>query len=92
VFVDRRLPNSSVQSGMVVDVPNDAGCFSGGIASLVTLWGKAESILATVSRVGEQSSAVLRDSGFNDAEIASLIDAQVVEQLIGAERRPTSEP
>ena len=66
--------------GMVVDVPDGEGGMSRGIGSPITLGGRTEPALSPAPRVGEHSSAVLRDFGFDDAEIAALIEAKVVSQ------------
>ena len=66
--------------GMVVDVPDGEGGMSRGIGSPITLSGRAEPAVSPAPRVGEHRSAVLRDFGFDDAEITALIEAKVINQ------------
>jgi len=66
--------------GMVIDVPDGEGGMARGIGSPLTLSGKAEAALTPAPRVGEHSSAVLREYGFSEADIAALIQARVIQQ------------
>jgi crotonobetainyl-CoA:carnitine CoA-transferase CaiB-like acyl-CoA transferase len=66
--------------GMVVDVPDGLGGMSRAIGSPITLSGKAEAALTPAPRVGEHSCEVLREFGFDDWEISSLLEAQIVQQ------------
>ncbi len=66
--------------GMVIDVPDGEGGMARGIGSPITLDGKTEAALTPAPRVGEHSSEVLREFGFDEQAIAALIDSKVIHQ------------
>lgn len=66
--------------GMVIDVPDGEGGMARGIGNPLTLDGQAEAAVTPAPRVGEHSSAVLRDFGFAEPEIAALVADGVVMQ------------
>ncbi|UUZ65952.1 CoA transferase [Polaromonas sp. P1-6] len=66
--------------GMVIDVPDGEGGIARGIGTPLTLGGLAEAAVTPAPRVGEHSSAVLRDFGFSELETSALIESSVVHQ------------
>jgi len=66
--------------GMVIDVPDGEGGTMRGIGTPLTLDGKADAAMMPAPKLGEHSSSVLRDFGFEQHEIAALIASGVVQQ------------
>lgn len=66
--------------GMVIDVPDGEGGTGRGIGSPLTLDSRNEPAVTPAPHIGEHSRAVLRDFGFDNAEVDELIDAGVVVQ------------
>lgn len=67
--------------GMVIDVPDGLGGVTRGIGSPVILNDTVDSPAKSAApRVGEHSTSVLKDFGFEDDEIHELIDKGVVQQ------------
>ncbi|MDO8413467.1 MAG: CaiB/BaiF CoA-transferase family protein [Gallionellaceae bacterium] len=68
-------------AGMVIDVPDGLGGMGRGIGSPVTLNGTIDSpAISAAPRVGQHSTAVLKEFGFNETEISTLIEKGVVQQ------------